>query len=158
MVSVESNDQSSKTDSPKQSSQKQISSSSQPQMSQKFVCPGRLNFTKPEDNVLAVKRVNLVKAAAQKTLGESKTSVNEDDKRQNRSSTRRTPISATIKHKLILKHNGQCTHVDRYGQRCEKRRFLDIHHQLPVAKDGTNDLSNLTLLCRGHHRALHFNE
>jgi hypothetical protein len=38
---------------------------------------------------------------------------------------------------------------------CRASRFLAIHHIVAQADGGLHELENLTLLCDGHHRALH---
>jgi 5-methylcytosine-specific restriction endonuclease McrA len=38
---------------------------------------------------------------------------------------------------------------------CRARRHLDLHHIVPRAAGGSHEPENLTLLCSGHHRALH---
>ena len=38
---------------------------------------------------------------------------------------------------------------------CRASRYLDIHHVVPRAAGGSHEAENLTLLCDGHHRALH---
>jgi len=38
---------------------------------------------------------------------------------------------------------------------CRASRHLEIHHIIPRASGGGHDLENLTLLCDGHHHALH---
>jgi hypothetical protein len=38
---------------------------------------------------------------------------------------------------------------------CENRRFVDAHHVHHWARGGETTLSNLVLLCRRHHRAVH---
>jgi 5-methylcytosine-specific restriction endonuclease McrA len=38
---------------------------------------------------------------------------------------------------------------------CRASRFLAIHHIVPRAAGGSHEPENLTLLCGGHHRALH---
>lgn len=72
--------------------------------------------------------------------------------------THRSPISASIRHRLHIKFNSQCAHVSKNGERCGQKRFLDIHHVTPVAAGGGNDLDNLQLLCRSHHRYCHDQE
>ncbi len=59
--------------------------------------------------------------------------------------------------KVVTAQAHQCTYQDPWTQfRCDKERFLHIHHKLPVAKGGTNALDNLTLLCSAHHRLEHY--
>jgi hypothetical protein len=38
---------------------------------------------------------------------------------------------------------------------CRSARHLDLHHIVPRAEGGGHEPENLTLLCSGHHRALH---
>jgi hypothetical protein len=38
---------------------------------------------------------------------------------------------------------------------CRSRRNLEVHHIHEQARGGTHELSNITLLCSGHHTALH---
>ncbi|HEX7840023.1 MAG TPA: HNH endonuclease signature motif containing protein [Kofleriaceae bacterium] len=38
---------------------------------------------------------------------------------------------------------------------CRSARNLDVHHIIEQARGGTHELWNLTLLCSGHHAALH---
>ena len=61
----------------------------------------------------------------------------------------------TIKRKVHQKYDGQCTHIDENGERCTQQRHLDIHHQQPRSKGGTDEIENLTILCSGHHRGHH---
>jgi hypothetical protein len=67
----------------------------------------------------------------------------------------RVPIPAGTRHKLWIKNEGQCSHIDENNQRCQERRFLHMHHKNPVANGGTNELTNLSLLCTGHHNIEH---
>ena len=67
----------------------------------------------------------------------------------------RTPIPAAIKHRIILKANNQCEYIASNGQRCQSKRHLELHHHIPVALGGQNNLENLQLLCFNHHRARH---
>src|SRR5690242_5093956 len=38
---------------------------------------------------------------------------------------------------------------------CRSARHLELHHVVPRARGGGHEPENLTLLCSGHHRALH---
>jgi hypothetical protein len=69
--------------------------------------------------------------------------------------TGRRAIPAQVKHQVHLRDAFRCTHRDRNNQRCEKERFLELHHINPVARGGENTLGNLTTRCFYHHRAEH---
>ncbi len=66
--------------------------------------------------------------------------------------TRRIPTQ--IRHQINLRDQGQCTHVND-GQRCENKRWLETHHQIPFAQGGSHNLNNLKTLCWAHHRMRH---
>jgi 5-methylcytosine-specific restriction endonuclease McrA len=70
----------------------------------------------------------------------------------------RKPIPAIIRHRIQLRDGGQCAHVNERGERCENRRWLDVHHIRPKNLGGENSLENLTTLCSAHHRAEHLGE
>lgn len=67
----------------------------------------------------------------------------------------RNRIPSGTRHKLTLKFGAQCAFIDENGERCRNSGFLHIHHKNPVANGGSDDLSNLELLCSGHHRVIH---
>jgi len=70
-------------------------------------------------------------------------------------SENREPIPASVRHRIQLRDGGQCAHVNASGERCESRRWLDIHHVRPWSEGGGNDLENLMTLCSAHHRIEH---
>ena len=64
----------------------------------------------------------------------------------------RKPIRVAIKHEIYKRAQSRCEHIDATsGRRCERRFHLQIDHVLPLARGGTNELSNLQLLCRAHN-------
>ncbi len=68
----------------------------------------------------------------------------------------RIPIPASLKHQIVLRDRGQCSHHNPLNQqRCSQRRWLDIHHIMPVSQGGENTLSNLITLCKEHHLRIH---
>lgn len=75
---------------------------------------------------------------------------------ENPASTREIP--AAIKHQVILRDNNQCTQRLHDGTRCPERKWLDIHHIVPLSQGGLTAIDNLTTVCRGHHRLLHWSE
>jgi len=72
------------------------------------------------------------------------------------SQTNRAAIPSSIQNQVYLRDQGCCQFLDATGKKCRERRWLDYHHVIPVKKGGEHSLKNLTLLCRGHHRSLHF--
>ena len=65
-------------------------------------------------------------------------------------------IPANLYHAVQKRDQAQCTHQQE-GKRCQERRWLDIHHKNPLSQGGETTLSNLTMLCRGHHQLVHAN-
>ncbi|MCB0390300.1 MAG: HNH endonuclease [Bdellovibrionales bacterium] len=68
---------------------------------------------------------------------------------------KRKAFTARKKHQVYLKYQGQCAYQNANGQKCNQSTFLEIHHKKPVSQGGTNDVSNLVLLCKGHHKVVH---
>lgn len=65
----------------------------------------------------------------------------------------RMPIPSPVRREVWLRDRGQCVwRHPRTGKICEARHFLEIDHVHPVAWGGTNELSNLRLLCRAHNQ------
>jgi hypothetical protein len=64
-------------------------------------------------------------------------------------------IPARTRHRINLRDSGQCTHTDDSGQRRQSRRWIEIHHKIPVSFGRTHDPQNLQTLCHSHHRQQH---
>jgi hypothetical protein len=64
-------------------------------------------------------------------------------------------IAAKTKHQVHLRDQSQCVFAHSDGKRCESRRWLKIHHQIPLSQNGTNDITNLKMLCTAHHKQQH---
>jgi len=67
----------------------------------------------------------------------------------------RKPIPMRVKHEVMRRDGGQCTHVLANGERCGSRRWLDLHHVRRVSRGGEDSVNNLQLLCSAHHRMVH---
>ncbi|MGE3681709.1 MAG: HNH endonuclease [Bdellovibrionales bacterium] len=67
----------------------------------------------------------------------------------------RVPLTAAQRHEVFARDGGRCTHVDARGRRCPEDKWLHIHHIRPISAGGSNDPSNLTLLCSFHHDLVH---
>lgn len=68
--------------------------------------------------------------------------------------SKRKPIKRMTFHQVTLRDRHQCTVITEKG-RCQQKRWLDIHHKISVAEGGSNEIDNLTTLCRTHHRRIH---
>ena len=66
----------------------------------------------------------------------------------NRPSSKRPYLSALLRHKVFLKHRGECN-------RCQSTTHLEIHHQIPRYRGGGDELENLELLCSPCHKRHH---
>jgi hypothetical protein len=64
-------------------------------------------------------------------------------------------VSADLKHFIHLRDQGRCSHIHENGQRCTNQRWLEIHHKIPLSRNGTNEIKNLQTLCHAHHRQRH---
>lgn len=64
--------------------------------------------------------------------------------------TRRIP--AAVRDDVFARDRGQCTYISAVGKRCKSKHNLQIDHVVPVARGGSNDPSNLRLLCAYHNR------
>ena len=65
---------------------------------------------------------------------------------------RPTYYSVEFDHQLWERAQAQCEYIDELsGRRCCSRFGLERDHIVPLAKGGTNELSNMRLLCRTHN-------
>ena len=61
-----------------------------------------------------------------------------------------TTVTPRLREQVFARDHHRCTVPG-----CRSARNLDIHHIVPRAQGGTHHLWNMTLLCSGHHAALH---
>jgi len=74
-------------------------------------------------------------------------------KTRNFAKPQRKYTSVHIQRELMKKAEGVCMHVDPKSQRrCNSRYQLQKDHIVPLARGGTDDISNLRLLCGVHNR------
>lgn len=69
-------------------------------------------------------------------------------------SGRRAHIPNEVRRGVLERDGFRCTYTSPEGQRCECRRFLQIHHERAWAKGGPETLQNLRLLCAAHNQLL----
>lgn len=60
-------------------------------------------------------------------------------------------LSKTVRDLVRIRDGGRCTFVGTNGKRCGSTWDLEYEHVVAFAKGGSNDASNLTLLCRAHN-------
>jgi 5-methylcytosine-specific restriction endonuclease McrA len=68
-------------------------------------------------------------------------------------------IAANSRHAVWSNHDGNgCEYVDtKTGKRCESKKFLQIDHIIPYSSGGSNEVSNLRVLCGAHNRCAYRN-
>ena len=64
----------------------------------------------------------------------------------------RDTIPVRTRDAVFARDHGRCTYVGSDGKRCDETIRLHVDHIKPVARGGTNDISNLRLLCAQHNR------
>ena len=67
----------------------------------------------------------------------------------------RTAIPASVRHAVLLRARGRCSHRSSDGSQCKQTRWLHFHHLRPFSEGGEHATENLTVLCSGHHRMVH---
>ncbi len=70
---------------------------------------------------------------------------------------KRPAIPAAIR-KAFLHPKAICCHIDRHGNQCTSRRFLQIDHIHSWSLGGTHDSQNLQVLCGPHNRMKYENK
>lgn len=66
----------------------------------------------------------------------------------------RAAIPVRTRDAVFARDRGRCTYVGSDGKRCDETIRLHIDHIKPVARGGSNDISNLRLLCARHNQLL----
>lgn len=61
-------------------------------------------------------------------------------------------IAQSTRREVFARDGEQCTFVDAHGRRCKCRRRLELDHIVPRALGGTDEASNLRVVCRTHNR------
>jgi 5-methylcytosine-specific restriction endonuclease McrA len=64
----------------------------------------------------------------------------------------RVAIPLRTRDAVLARDQGRCTYVGSDGKRCNETIRLHVDHIKPVARGGSNDESNLRLLCAHHNR------
>jgi len=59
-------------------------------------------------------------------------------------------VTPRVREQVFARDHGCCTVPG-----CRSARNLDVHHIIAQARGGSHELENITLLCSGHHAALH---
>ena len=75
------------------------------------------------------------------------------EKAKHRSTKRLTYYGKEFDRALWERAESRCEYVDKEtGRRCECRFGLEKEHVIPLARGGTNELSNMELLCAPHNQ------
>ena len=68
---------------------------------------------------------------------------------------RRKRYPAELEHRLNLRDQRQCTHINSKAERCSEKKWLSFHHKIPVEQGGPDTFENLQTLCWAHHQLVH---
>ncbi len=63
---------------------------------------------------------------------------------------KRVYLSVQLRRKIFERAQSRCEFTYN-GRRCTSQYALEVDHEVPLALDGSNDLSNLRALCRQHN-------
>ena len=81
------------------------------------------------------------------------------ERREKRGSKKKAPapkhdrhIPAAVRDEVFARDGGKCTYLGSNGKQCGSTLGLHIDHVTPFAKGGSNEASNLRLLCANHNR------
>jgi len=109
-------------------------------------------YLRKNDPVERAKRQErkLQNLSSQRTKSQDRVGSNKHAIRSNR-----TPIPRAIAHAVYQRDKGQCVWMDPNGNRCNSRRFVELHHIQPLCHEGKHEVRNIASLCSGHHKALH---
>jgi hypothetical protein len=93
----------------------------------------------------------------QETTSDKKTAANEGTSKDKKTSTlknnHRPHIKITTRRALLKKAQQQCEYIHAATGRCPSKFQLQVDHQKPLALGGSNDFSNLRILCQQHNLA-----
>ena len=56
-----------------------------------------------------------------------------------------------VRREIFARDGERCTFSDSEGRRCNSRVKLEIDHEVPRGRGGSDDASNLRVLCRAHN-------
>ncbi|MCM2281197.1 MAG: HNH endonuclease, partial [Bdellovibrionaceae bacterium] len=68
---------------------------------------------------------------------------------------RRRTLPARVQHEVQRRDQGRCQFRLASGEICGERRWVDLHHRVPVASGGADSVENLVTVCRSHHGVVH---
>jgi 5-methylcytosine-specific restriction endonuclease McrA len=61
-----------------------------------------------------------------------------------------------LRREVEMRDGPGCSARDpKTGERCGTRKFLELHHVVPLAEGGSDTLGNAKVWCSGHHRSWH---
>lgn len=68
---------------------------------------------------------------------------------------KRVALPAPIQHSVHQRDGGRCTSTHPVYGRCENKRWVELHHLVPVAQGGKHAAENIVTLCTFHHKGAH---
>lgn len=68
---------------------------------------------------------------------------------------KRVAMPASVERSVRQRDQGTCSFTHPEYGRCENRRWVELHHIIPVSAGGAHSVDNLVTLCSTHHRLRH---
>lgn len=97
------------------------------------------------------KNNEIIKSKPTKKETTAKKGSSKNRETSNLKSTHRPHIKITTRRALFKKAQHQCEYIDATTGRCPSKFQLQVDHQRPLALGGTNEFSNLRILCQQHN-------
>ena len=140
------------------------SKSKTPRTLSESVQEATLEFNRRHDPVQRAKRVKERKKQKKETPAKrfiSKTEEQQDSMPSpatihvNSPGKQRKALPARVLNAVNSRDGRRCAFISVLGKRCNQRRWLHLHHRLPVSQGGKHVVDNLITLCESHHRMVH---
>ena len=67
----------------------------------------------------------------------------------------RRAIPGEVEHHVHLRDQRECQHEYPSGEKCREKRWIHLHHKLPISQGGDHRPENIITMCSAHHELVH---
>jgi 5-methylcytosine-specific restriction protein A len=102
---------------------------------------------------IALDRKDQKKKLERRTKREKSKERQESSPAENYSSSKKRSryIQDRVREQILERASYRCEYIGSEGCRCTQRKGLEIDHRVPYARGGSNNESNLRVLCKRHN-------